>query len=159
MARNRIIGLARNTDEIADRFKERKESLGLSDLFCDELGGLSSGHTAKLLSPARTKGLGRFTLDTLSEVLAVSFLIVEDSDKLRRMEHRYEQRVADRIRVRTIRLSSAAKAQAKHEIFSELGRLGGEARTRNLTPAQRSKLARKAAHAMHAKRRALVEAA
>jgi hypothetical protein len=155
----RILGLARNVDEIADRMMERKNSLGLSDMLCDELGGLSAGHTSKVLSASRKKGLGRFTIDTLAQVLGISFLIIEDEEKIRRIEGRYEKRIADRVRVRTVRLSSAAMAQAKIEIYRNLGRLGAAARNSALSAEKKSMLGRRAAKAKHRKRRALVEAA
>jgi hypothetical protein len=159
MARKRIIGTARNTDEIADRLHERKNALGLSDALCDELGGLASGHTGKLIGTARSRGLGRLTLDILSGVLGVSFLVVVDMEKVRRMGKRWEKRNGDRIHIRAHRLSKAAAAQAKLEIYRELGSRGGKASARHRSAEQRSKLASKAAHAMHAKRRAMAEAA
>jgi hypothetical protein len=50
-------------------------------------------------------------------------------------------------------------AEAKTEVFREFGSRGGKARTRALTAERRSEIARNAAHAMHRRRRQMVEAA
>jgi hypothetical protein len=159
MARPRILGTARIADEIADRLYERKNALGLSDAALDELCGFAAGHVSKLLGPARPKGLARFTLNTLADALGVSFLVVVDEEKVRRVGKRWEKRDGHCIHVRACRVSKVATAQVKAELYRNLGKLGGDARARYLSAEQRSHIARKAAHAMHRKRREMLDAA
>jgi len=135
---------------------ERKAELGLSDACLDHLTGLTAGHTSKVLGPARVKGLSRFTIDTLSDTLGVSFLVVIDPEKVRRMSKRWERRSGAHVNIRRLRVSKAVLSQAQIEVLTALGRRGGTARAEKLTKEQRSAIARAAANAMHAKRRAIV---
>jgi hypothetical protein len=155
-SRHRIIGKASNTDEIADVLRLRKDQLQLSDAALDALCGFTAGHAGKLLGPTRTRGLARFSLDTLAGALGVSFLVVVDPEKMKLVEKRHEKRRATAVHIRACRLSKTALSQAQLEIFAALGKKGGTARAKKLTKAQRSRIARAAANAMHSKRRALV---
>ena len=157
--RHRVIGKARNTDEIADVLRLRKDQLQLSDAALDALCGFASGHVGKLLGPARVRGLGRFSLDVLADALGLSFQVYIDPEKVLRFAKHYEQRNSACITVRAHKLSRTAMAQAKLEIYRAVGSRGGKASAERLTPAQRSKRARRAALAMHRKRRQLAEAA
>jgi hypothetical protein len=147
----RVIGLARTMDEIADRLRERKDALWLSDAVVDELGGLTHGHAGKILGPSHTKSMGRFSLDVLSQVLGVSFLVIEDIDKTRLMERRWEKRqecYAVPIGGANRRRASAKLIEhVKPLVMRELGKLGAAARNANLSAEKRSKLARRASRA------------
>jgi hypothetical protein len=129
-------------------------------LVCDELAQCSGGYTGKLFGLSRLKGLGRVSLDRLMDALGVSLLVVEDMDKVRRMERRYE-RCGQRncSNVRKPRLTQALLDQARIEIFRELGKRGAAARNSALSAEKKTLLGRRAAKAKHKKVRQQLAAA
>jgi hypothetical protein len=157
---SRVIGkMCRDFDAIADRFREQKDQLGISDAALDALCGFAAGHVSKILGPGRAKGMGRLTFDTVADALGLSVVVVIDPEKVRRMKGRWEKRNAVFVNVRPCRLSKAARTQARTEIFAALGTLGGTARARNLSKERRSEIARHAAQEKHRKVREMVGAA
>lgn len=145
--------LIRNHEEMVEYFRARKAELQLSDAFIDHIGGLTPGHTNKILGPSRNKRLGGFTIDIFLEVLACSFIPVSDPDKLRRMEARYEGRDETRVHYPEHRVSKQAVERAKPLILRQLASNGGRKRAERLPAKRRSEIARKGARATNRKRR------
>jgi hypothetical protein len=143
----RELGTARDHDSLVELLRARKEELGLSNEFVDDIGGLAVGHAAKILGPARVKTLGRFSLDVLLEVLACSLVLVADPAKLRRTETRYEGRDQGKVHAPKDRIAKGMIDRVKPVLFSELGRRGADERNRCLAAKHRSRIARKAARA------------
>lgn len=146
-----------NHEQLVDAFRIIKERRGLSNAFCDEIGGLTIDHTNKLLGPRRVKKIGEVTFDTFCELFAVKFVMVVNPEAVKRMESRWERRNTASIRVVLNKLSSALFERAKPHVIRDFARAGGiksaSGRNERTTPAQRSRIARKAANAMWKKRK------
>lgn len=166
------IATIRCTDDLVEALRAIKAKLELSNDFVDAVGGLTRGHTDKVLGPTRAKNISPMTLDTFLEVFAVELHMVVNLDAVKRMEARWEQITPDRIRLTANRISVKLLARANPIIMRENGRKGGiarvcqqgasladncrragRARMRKLTKKERSALARKGGIAKAAKRR------
>jgi hypothetical protein len=69
---NATVVTIRSYDDLIEAFRARKGEIGLSNTDCDTLGGLTPGHTDKVLGPARAKNLGPLTFDIFCEMFACS---------------------------------------------------------------------------------------
>lgn len=140
-------------ESMVEAFRVAKERLGLSNDFCDDIGGLTKGHTDKILGPTRVKNLGPMTLDLFCELFAVQFIMVPNIDAAKRMETRWEGRQSSHVRLEPVRVSKAIIERAKPHVFSQHMKKANAARNSVLSSEQRSAIASKAAKAMHRKRR------
>jgi|SRR6516162_2352183 len=133
---------ARSHDELVDAMRARKESLGLSNAFVDDLIMLAGGHCDKLLGPARKRGLSPFTMDAMLSALALKLIVVEDIEQAARMQSRWDSRDARQVRspVRTAAIGAAMVRRARPAVIRELGRRGGVARWRGVAPEVRREL-------------------
>jgi hypothetical protein len=111
------------------------------DSFC-EFAGLARGYLSKLLTVRSVRRVGMQSMGPLLSAMGVKLQMVEDprgTERLRRLKPRNPSYVrampADACIVLTPRM------------LQRIRRLGGKARMAQLTPEQRSKLARKAANA------------
>lgn len=138
---------------LVEAFRTIKERLGLSNAFCDDIGGLTSGYTDKVLGPARTKNIGQVTFDVFCTLFAVKFVMVHDVEAANRMASRWEQRETSHVRLTPSRVSAKVIESAKPHIFSEMGKRSAIKRMTCSTVEQRSKIARKAARARWRKHR------
>jgi len=115
--------------------------------------------STKMLGPTRVNAMNAQSFDIIAEVLGVSSVLVEDVDKLQRMERRFERRETGRLHPPKTRISKAALERAAPVIRREFPQAGARARNALLTGEHRSRIARKAARARwRAHRRALREA-
>jgi hypothetical protein len=166
-----IIATVRRASDWATAFRAMKDILGLSDAFCDQVGGLAVGHTSKCLGPSATKNIGPVPFDVFCEMFAVEFRMTINIDAMKRMVDRWEQRNQDRVRIENRRPSKAILERAKPYVISQLAReagiksaslpthrkacrKGGKARARKLTKQQRKAIAKMGADARWAKARA-----
>jgi hypothetical protein len=155
-----ILATVRNHEDLAEAFRKIKDMLGLSDAFCDEIGGLTVGHTNKCLGPTGYKNIGATPFGIFCEMFGVEFRMVINLDAVRRMEARWERRNAERIRIENRRPSKELIERSKPHVLREIGRLGGikaasqpsarlrnqkagRARMRKTTKAERSAMASK----------------
>lgn len=132
-------------ESMVEAFRVAKERLGLSNDFCDDIGGLTKGHTDKILGPTRVKNLGPMTMDLFCELFAVQFIMVSNVEAAKRMEPRWEGRENSHVRVEPVRVSKSLVRRAKPIVFRDMGQIGGLVTAHMRTPAQRSEAARKAA--------------
>jgi hypothetical protein len=79
-------------DEMIDALRARKAELGLSDAVVDDLTGLPTGYTGKVLGPARVKKMGALSLWLMLEVLAFDMRLDSSVEKAARMQERWEKR-------------------------------------------------------------------
>lgn len=70
----------------------RAETLNISRLVIDEIGGLQSGYSGKLLAPDPIKNLGPKTLGGMLRALGLKLVAVEDPEALREFEDLREPR-------------------------------------------------------------------
>jgi len=141
------IAVIRSHAELADAFRAIKDMLQLSDAFCDEIGGLSVGHTSKCLGPTRIKNIGPVPFDTFCELFAVEFRMVINYAAVQRMQERWERRNPERIKIENRKPSKELVARAKPLVLRDFSRMGNAARTLLLPREQRVKIAKKAARA------------
>jgi hypothetical protein len=112
----------------------RQIGLGLSDETVEKLGGFSPGTMTAIRTRGRRPSLAQ--LDALCELLAVSFVLVEDDGKRARNFARFEQ------------LQAGGEARpARQFVLAEQGRRGAVVRWKGTTAEQRSAAARHAAEA------------
>lgn len=149
----RLLGRARDHDELVDLLRARKDALGLSDEFVDDSCFDTRGHCNQVLGPSRKKNLGRKSLDGLLITLGCALVLVEDPERIAFMEAQWEKRIAHKIHFPKNRVSKSAVERAKPVVYEETGRIGGMVRAHLLTPKQRSEIARKAGKASGRARR------
>jgi hypothetical protein len=167
-----VIGLRliRCYDEKVEGYALRKEQLGLSNANLESICNMAAGVVDKLLGPSRSKGVGATADDEFMKGLAVDFIMVASPEKLKMIEAEYESRVATNVRApRRVAKSAVRRVMKELARKSVLAMLasgkqaraskGGNARAKKLSKEQRSAIARAAANVMHARRRALMEAA
>lgn len=148
------IATVRTLQEIVDLFRTMKERLGLTNDFCDDVGGLTKGHTDKILGRSEQKRLGYDTFALYTLLTAVEFRVYVDPDAVKRMEAVWEKRERPLFpHGKPGRISKKIIEAAKPLVLKERAQLGGMARARLLTSKQRSEIASKAAKAKHRKGR------
>lgn len=170
-----VIAIVRRHQDIADVFRMMKERLGLTNEFCDDVGGLTKGHTDKILGPSEQKNWGPTTFDLFCEMFAVEFRVHIDLDAAKRMEAVWEGRKRPLAMPdgKARRISQKLIERAKPHVLREIGRAGGlkssslptarqvaqkggKSRAKKLSKQRRSEIARIAGLASAAKRRCAV---
>jgi hypothetical protein len=136
----------RSAEELIDALAARKDALGFSNALLEEVGGFATGHIDKILGPTRLKKPSLSVLDALADMLAVSFVMVHDEEKKKRMATRWEERRQDQVR-NNGRVSQVAIRRARPFVLAENARKGGLKRWAGSTPEERTAAARKAAAA------------
>jgi hypothetical protein len=150
---DQILATVRNHEDLAEAFRKIKDMLGLSDAFCDEIGGLTVGHTNKCLGPTGYKNIGATPFGIFCEMFGVEFRMVINLDAVRRMEARWERRNAERIRIENRRPSKELIERSKPHVLKAAARHANAARNAMLTSEHRTSIARKAAKARWRKKR------
>lgn len=150
---NAPLAIIRSQDDLVEAMRARKDELGLSNQFCDEVGGLSSGHTDKVIGPSRTKPMSRMMMDLMLEMLAMELHAYPNLEAAQRMESRWQGRETRNVRPDGVKVSKKLLARAKPLVLKDLSALGVAARKDMLTGEHRSRIARKAARARWRKRR------
>jgi hypothetical protein len=75
--------------ELIEVLRERRDLLNISHETIDELAGLPSGLTGKILAPEPIRGVGYGSLGPLLGALGVAILVVEDSAAATRVHQRW----------------------------------------------------------------------
>lgn len=149
-----VMAVVRKHADMIEVFRMMKERLQLTNEFCDDVGGLTKGHTDKILGPTEAKNIGPVTFDLFCEMFAVEFHVKIDLDAAKRMQAVWEGRERPLYpNARVKRISKKLIERAKPFVFRENGRIGGMVTAHMRTPAQRSESARKAAKSRWRKRR------
>lgn len=120
-------------------------NISLEDL--DKFGGGPDGLFGKILGPRAVKRLGLQSLGWVLGGLGIRAILVEDPEAWQRIVERKDFKARDKAHLASVRQMHAS---AVHLILSrkDVARnaaKGGKARWANLTPKQRSKLAKKIA--------------
>lgn len=146
--------VVRTMQDVVDLFRVLKEHWALTNEFCDGAGGLTGGHTDKVLGPTEIKRLGYDTFALFMELFAVEFHPRLNMDAVKRMEAVWEGRERPLYpNAKVKRISKKLVERAKPLVFKETGRIGGIVCAHMRTPAQRSESARKAAKSRWRKHR------
>lgn len=111
----RIIGEARDHDELLAALRRRKEQLELSVETLDHLAGLTARHSQKILGCNPGRGITRITLGPLLGSLGLKVLIVEDDEAIARIAPRWRKRNRNLVR------NGPRKSRAKRAAMSASG--------------------------------------
>jgi hypothetical protein len=84
--------LIRSIDDLVAAIRARRDELNVSHELLDDLAGLQSGYTSKLLAPEPMKGLGPMSLPALLGALGAALVLVEDSAQAERVRDRWTPR-------------------------------------------------------------------
>lgn len=140
------IAIIRRHQDVTDVFRLMKDRLGLTNEFCDDVGGLTKGHTDKILGPSQSKTWGPSTFDLFCEMFAIEFHVHVDLAAAQRMADVWEKRKRPVFENAKIgRVSKKLIEAAKPFIFSEMGKRSAAKRMHCSTAEQRIKIAKKAA--------------
>jgi hypothetical protein len=151
---DQVVAVVRKHADLIEVFRLMKERLQLTNEFCDDVGGLTKGHTDKILGPSEAKNIGPVTFDLFCEMFAVEFHVRVDLDATKRMESVWEGRERPLYpNARVKRISKKLIERAKPHVFREMGQRSAPARMQCLTAEHRSRIARKAARARWKKHR------
>lgn len=112
----------------------------------DDLSGVQTGYSAKVLGPNPSKRLGPISWSILT-VLGVKLVVVEDAKARASMESRF----VPKREVRSVERPGLTVDERVKAFFSSTGAAGGRARKERLSPRRRSQIARRAARARWAK--------
>lgn len=150
-----VIAVVHRHSDLIDVFRMMKERLNLTNEFCDDVGGLTKGHTDKILGPTESKNIGPVTFDLFCEMFAIEFHVKIDMEAVKRMEAVWEGRERPLYPdARVKRISKKLIERAKPHVAQQMGRAGAAKKMVMLSAEHRSKIARKAARARWRKRRA-----
>jgi len=78
----------RTYDDLREALRVRCKALKVSRETIDEIAGLGSCYTNKLMAPVPVKNFGRISLGAMLGAMGVMLVLVEDMDALERVERR-----------------------------------------------------------------------
>lgn len=128
--------IIREYDDLVVALRVRMGELNISFVTLDEISGVQSGYSAKVLGPSKRKTLGPVSFGAMLGALGLKLLIIEDLQALELVKTRLQQRNESQVRSHAERLS----------MWQRLGRNGGLKWVRNTTKAERRERARHAAN-------------
>jgi hypothetical protein len=138
----RIVGEFVEYSDFVQAVRDRVVELGIHGIRFDCLAGWAEGYLSKLTSARPVRRIGMTSMGPLLSAMGVKLQMVEDpagTARLRRLPPRNSSFV------RT--MPAAAGIIFTARMLKRIRRLGGKARMAQLTPKQRSELARRAAQA------------
>lgn len=128
--------------------RKQADALGLSRKDINALAELADGHCEKLLSIVPSKGMGLGIVWGLVEAVGLKIAIVESPEAMVRIAEFVGMRNESQVRKPSVRSVLRTKKKARLQrifndpkYFNKLGKKGGRARTKSLTPQERSKAA------------------
>lgn len=119
----RVLGEARNSNEMLEIWRAKRERIGLSNEHCDELANFTLGQTDKILGPTRIKNFGSLTFTGFNWTLAIKWVAVVDADQIAVMEQYWKdrQRQISHVRPEPSRISKKILERAKPIALKEFG--------------------------------------
>lgn len=95
MTADRVIAIVHDYDGLVAALRARVAEFGVSAETIDDLAGIATRYTSKLLAPIPIKGLGRVSLGPMLGALGLKIIVVEDTEALRlvvgRLKRKAEQ--------------------------------------------------------------------
>jgi hypothetical protein len=133
----RALAVVRDYDGLVAAIRARRDELKTTHLVIDDVAGLQTGYTSKLLSDPPIRNLGVMSLGPLLGTLGLALAIVHDGEALRRVQDRL-----------TPRRHAPKRANRTHSWFTaETGREMALRRAAKMTAKARSRSASRAAKA------------
>jgi hypothetical protein len=78
--------------ELVAALRARRDELNIPHELIDDIAGLQSGYTSKLLAPIPGKNLGYMSLGAVMGALGIGLVVVEDAARRALVEGRWRQR-------------------------------------------------------------------
>lgn len=78
--------------QLMNAFRVRVAELQITHLTLDEISGMQSGYSSKLLAPIPKKNLGPMSFEVMLGALGLAVVVVEDPEQVARMRHRWTPR-------------------------------------------------------------------
>src|SRR5262245_9369487 len=117
------IAEVRTANDLRAMFRARIVSLGITYETVDAIGGLASGHTAKLLAPEPQRRFGPMAIECLLGATGLKLVAVEDGEAMARVKARL---VARRRSLNTKRASPVDVVKVvNREFLRKIGQWGG----------------------------------
>jgi hypothetical protein len=135
----RVIASFDQYSGFVDALRARVAELQVSGQTIDQIAGLPSGYTQKILGPKGVRKVGAKSLTDLCGALAIRLLMVEDKEALARIANRLERRDAKMVRGGTVHI------ELSRRFLRKIQRKGGKNSRKNMTPEEASELGRRAA--------------
>jgi hypothetical protein len=139
----RIIADVSSYEALLGALRERVTELKVCGERFDHFAGLPRGYLSKLVGAHPIRRLGMTSFAPVLAGLGLRCLLIEDQEATERLKNRVPPRNPSY--VRTMPASAGMILTAR--MLKRIRRLGGQARMAQLTPKERSALARKAAAA------------
>jgi hypothetical protein len=135
------IAICRTGEDLHRALRARAEALQIARDRLDEIAGLPSGYSSKLLSFPPIKNLGPVSAFPMIGALGMAVVLIEDAQAMLRVL-RSPRRTESHVRNGESHWRKQRTAALAH--LARCGRLGGIARAKALTAGQRSESARNA---------------
>jgi hypothetical protein len=158
----------RSMPELVDAIRARRDELNISHETIDNIAGLQSGYTSKLLGPIQLKGFSHMSLGAVLGALAMGLMPVEDVEQRAKVEGRWQKRKRPQKLLASASMLKPQKTQQESDQMSRKqklqmwGRMGGKAsgkrRMKTMKKRARQAAASYAARARWAKRAAIERA-
>jgi hypothetical protein len=144
-----LFSVFRTDDDLVTAMRRRAAYIGASYGLIDQLTEMGEGSTGKYLSPARARQLTINSAMRICEALGLRLAVVVDEKLVAEMSPSWGGRDVTKVNAgrRAIQLGAQSLKRARPQVLSELGRKGAIARNTKLTPAERHRLAIRAARA------------
>lgn len=148
--------IIRDMEGILEVMRAKRDALNISHETIDNISGLPSGYTSKVLAPEPQRGVGYQSLGDLMGALAIGFIPVDDHEQIERVKSRLKKRDLKRVvpgsyrKALSMRLASSGETQENPEQqrklrMQELGRKGGKRRLQTMSKRARQRVASHAA--------------
>jgi hypothetical protein len=151
----------RTMADLVEALRQRRDELDISHETIDEISGLQSGYSGKLLAPRAPRNLSYNSLGLILGALGVGLEVVEDPEQIARVAKRWQKRKPQGPRYKAASAGPAKRADISeiievNDLFAGLqnrmrmlGRAGGKAsgKTRRAKAERRRDLRAKRAHA------------
>jgi len=155
----------RSMPELLDALRARRDELNISHETIDNIAGLQSGYTSKLLAPTPIKNLGAMSMGALLGALGMALVAVPDPDAVAQVQTRWQKRKRpqklpspsispsiDNIVPKQIQVTpDLQRLLHRPGYMREIGLRGNLKRNQKLSRWKRSVLARRAAKARWAR--------
>jgi hypothetical protein len=99
----------RSIADLQVALRQRAEQLDVSREWIDAIGGLSAGHSSKLLCEPPTKRMGLMSFNTMLATLGVKLIMVEDPEQMDRIRPKLQPRVGWTALKHAVRLERAKR--------------------------------------------------
>jgi hypothetical protein len=133
-----VLGTFESYSDLHHIMRARAADLRISRTEVDRLARLTPGHVSKLLAPRPIRKAGESTLPFLLSALGIRLIALTDPQSEERINATAAPRDESRVH------SDVVTLQFSRRHFQRMGRIGGAASRKYLSPEERTRLARKA---------------